>query len=443
MNSQRRRLLKSAAAGMVLAPFVPLLHRDAHAATPKRFIVFYSSNGTVHEKWLPTMSGNTLVLSDILKPLEAHKADLLAVDGLDYVGGWGGHELGMVLTGSKPKVAEDDHSWGTHISVDQAIANALGADSRIKSIQAGIQVDVLNERWLTSLSYTAPLQPLIPENSPLKIFDRVFAGVMPNTGGDTTKLEQRILDQRSIIDFVTKDLNALKSKLGTDEQKKVDAHLQHIRDMEKKLSSTAVVPACTLPTRPTLAFTANDSIPAVGRVQMDLLVTAMACDLTRVGTIQYGRGGANHRLSWLGADLADNSDIKGDGTTGIHGLAHNETNPAARAKLVRCHSWYASELAYLYGRLKSIAEPGGEGTMADNTLIMWVNEHSTGNHGHKKVPFVLLGSLGGRLRTGRVASFPGQSHAKLLVNVCQAMGLPNTTFGEPTFGSAPLPGLLA
>ncbi len=442
MTLHRRSLLQSTGAGVLLAPFVPRLYRSARAASPARLIVFYSSNGTVHEKWLPTMSGGTLVLSDILKPLEPYKADLLAVDGLNYVGGWNGHELGMVLTGSRPKIAESNQNWGTTISVDQAVANAIGAGTRIRSIQAGIQVDAY-ARWVAALSYTAPLQPMIPENSPLKIFDRVFAGVMPPTGGDTAKLEQRLLDQRSIIDFVLGDLAALRPKLGTEEQKKVDAHLQHVREMEMKLSSTAVVPACRVPTRPSLDFMANDNIPAVGRVQMDLLVTAMACDLTRVGTIQYGRGGANHRLSWLGADLGDNSDIKGDGTTGIHGLAHNETNLAARAKLVRCHGWYAGELAYLYGRLKAIPEPGGTGTMADNTLIMWVNELATGNHGLNNVPFVLLGSLGGRLRTGRVVSFPGQSHAKLLVNVCQAMGLPSTTFGDPTLGNAPLPGLLA
>lgn len=81
--------------------------------------------------------------------------------------------------------------------------------------------------------------------------------------------------------------------------------------------------------------------------------------------------------------------------------------------------------------------------MADNTFVMWLNELAAGNHGHKNVPFVLLGSLGGRWRTHRVASFPSQSHAKLLVNVCQTMGVPNTTFVDPAMGSGPLAWLLA
>lgn len=443
MNYDRRQLLKSTAAGALLAPFIPVMQRSARAATsPKRLIVLYSSNGTVREKWLPTMNGNDLVLGEILKPLEAVKSELLVVDGLDYAGGWNGHELGMILTGSKPKIAGEKNNWGTSISLDQAFANATGVDTRIRSIQAGIQVDLLDERWVSAISYSAPLQPMIPENSPLKIFDRVFAGVMP--GANNAMLEQRLIDQQSIIDFVHSDLVALRTKVGTEEQRKIDAHLQNISDMEKKLRSTVTRPICRVPSRPTLDFNANDNIPAVGRVQMDLMVMAMACDLTRVGTIQFGRGGATHRHTWLGSDFnGDPDNGPNDSTSGIHGLAHNEANPVSRAKLARCHVWYAGEVAYLHGKLKSIADPSGTGTLADNTLIMWVNELSTGNHSLKGVPFVLLGSLGGRLRTGKVASFPGQSHAKLLVNVGQALGLPITTFGDPTFGNAPLPGLLA
>jgi hypothetical protein len=442
MNFDRRKLLKSTAAGAVLAPFIPVMQRSARAAaSPKRLIVVYSSNGTVREKWLPTMNGNDMVLPEILKPFEAVKSELLVVDGLDYLGDWNGHELGVILTGSKPKIAEDKNSWATSISLDQAFANATSADTRIRSIQAGVQVET-DVRWWCSMSYAAALQPMVPENSPLKIFDRLFAGVMP--GADTAKLEQRLLDQKSIIDFVHSDLVALKPKLGVEEQRKIDAHLQNISDMEKKLRSTATAPICRIPTRPALDFNANDNIPAVGRAQMDLLVMAMACDLTRVGTIQYGRGGAQHRHTWLGSEFnGDPDNGPNDQTSGIHGLAHNEANPVSRARLARCHGWYAGEVAYLHGKLKSIADPSGTGTLADNTLIMWVNELSTGNHSFKGVPFVLLGSLGGRLRTGKVASFPGQSHAKLLVNVGQALGLPITSFGEPTYGSAPLPGLLA
>jgi hypothetical protein len=183
----------------------------------------------------------------------------------------------------------------------------------------------------------------------------------------------------------------------------------------------------------------NDNIPKVGRLQMENLIMALACDLTRVGTIQYGRGGANHRFTWLGPEFQTTADEKGDGTTGIHGLAHNETNPNARAKLVKIHAWYAGELAYFMSRLQAI--PEGNGSMADNTLVIWMNEMGTGNHSLKNTPWTLIGRMGGFFKTGRVLSFPGETHAKLLVNIGQAMGLPMTTFGDATLGTGALAGL--
>lgn len=439
----RRRLLRATSAGAALLPFVPLLDRDAHAqASIKRLIVFFSSNGTIHEKWLPTMSNGSLVMSDILKPLEPYKSDALVIDGLGYNSpGWAGHEVGVVLTGAKAQRADGNNNLATGISIDQAVANAIGSTTKLKSLECGIDVDPI-ENTFCSLSYTGSLQPVRAQNSPAQIFTRAFSGLTPpSNSSQTAALEQARLDGKSVIDFVMGDLAALRPKLGTDEQRKVDAHLEGIRGIEKTLTTAAPSgSACKLPAKPgTLDFGANDNIPVVGRLQMDLLVMALACDLTRVGTIQYGRGGANHRFTWLGPDFTTTADERGDGTSGIHGLAHNEANANARAKLVRIHAWYASELAYLMSRLKAI--PDGNGTLADGTLVVWCNELGNGTHSLKKAPWVLLGSARGALKTGRVLSFPGQSHTKLLVSIAQAMGLNVTSFGDPALGTGPLPGL--
>ena len=125
---------------------------------------------------------------------------------------------------------------------------------------------------------------------------------------------------------------------------------------------------------------------------------ALDCDLTRVGTIQYGRAGATHQLTWLGDEFEVDAHIAGDGTIGIHGLAHNEADPAARANLTICHRWYAGEMAYLLDKLEAI--PEGDGTMLDHTLVVWMNEMGTGGtHGLERTPWVLAGNVDGvRLR---------------------------------------------
>jgi hypothetical protein len=86
--------------------------------------------------------------------------------------------------------------------------------------------------------------------------------------------------------------------------------------------------------------------------------------------------------------------------------------------------------------------PEGDVTMLDHTVILWVNELAQGNtHLHDRMPFVLAGSGGGALRTGRYLNFGGASHNDLLVSVLNAFGIPEQTFGHPDFCTGPLPNL--
>jgi hypothetical protein len=443
----RRELLKAAGASTALLPFVPILESRAQAEQPpKRFICFYSSNGIVREAWTPKMNGSELELSPILAPLEPYKSRLLAVDGLRYKvveekGAQGGHHGGFVtaLTGRRyviPAGAGKDDGLADGISIDQHIANTISQGLKFRSLELGIQVDTFSVT-LNALSYRGPLQPQSPENDPYKVFERVFGGSNPKAGAAPDPARAvRLRDRRSVLDFAVKDLARIRQRLGTREQLKLDAHLENLRAIESTLETgqgASAVAACEVPnTGARLDVFANDNIPAVGRLQMDLLVMAMACDLTRVGTIQYGRAGANHRFTWLGGNLATDANISGDGTSGIHGLAHNEGNAAARADLVQCHRWYAGEIAYLMGKLAAI--PEGDGSMLDNTLIVSMNEMGTGNHGLSNTPWLIAGNAGGFFRTGRVIHAQDQPHNRLLVAFAQAMELPDSQFGDPDYG---------
>jgi Protein of unknown function (DUF1552) len=186
----------------------------------------------------------------------------------------------------------------------------------------------------------------------------------------------------------------------------------------------------------------NANIPTLAKLQMDLMVMALACDLTRIGTIQFGPAGAGHRFSWLGPEFATDPTLAvTDGAKGFHALAHKEAEPESRAKLVKIHTWYAGQLAYFLERLRSIPERGG--TMLDNTLVVWLNELGTGgSHSHEKTPWVLAGNVGGFFKMGQMVSFPGEPHNRMLMTLAHAMGVPLDTFGDPDFCKAgPLTGV--
>ena len=87
--------------------------------------------------------------------------------------------------------------------------------------------------------------------------------------------------------------------------------------------------------------------------------------------------------------------------------------------------------------------PEGNGTMFDNTVVVWVNELAIGNkHTRADMPVVVAGSCGGYFKTGRYLKYNGDtSHNQLLVSLCNAMDVTVNQFGDPAFANGPLPKL--
>lgn len=441
-----------------MLPFVPMLDAHAASAPPRnRLIFFFTSNGTIYESWLPKMVSGKLELSPILSPLETFKSKLLVVDGLSHKviiekSGRSGHTAGMntALTGQVNKIIDPSrplHSLATGISLDQHLAPKMGVGSKLRSIECGIQVEPYDKEF-AALSYRGPLQPILPENSPHRVFDRLFRGFSVPGAPDDPAERERLADRQRILGAVSKDLDAVKGRLPQSDRIKMEAHIEAVRSIEHSLTTgvgAASVNACRKPgAGPTLDIWKNDNIPALAKLQMDMLVMALACDLTRVGTIQFGRSGAGHRFTWLGREFAVDPDISPIcQAKGLHALAHREADPVSRAKLVRIHTWYAEQLAYLLGKLASI--PEASGSMLDHTTVVWLNELGRGgDHNHERTPWVIAGNAGGFFKTGQVASFPGEPHNRLLLTLCHAMGFPADAFGDPDYCRAgPLTGVTA
>jgi hypothetical protein len=173
-------------------------------------------------------------------------------------------------------------------------------------------------------------------------------------------------------------------------------------------------------------------MPRASRMQIELVVAALAADFTRVATLQYTNSVGEPRMKWLGID------------EGQHGLSHEpNSNADAQEKLTKINTWYAGEIAHLAQRLAATPEPGGDGSMLDHTTILWTNELGEGNsHSHDDIPWLLVGG-GLGFKTGRAVQFPGVSHNRLLVTLARALGHESlTSFGNPDYcGDGPLAGL--
>jgi hypothetical protein len=441
----RRAVLRGAGGIAIGLPFLEIMadgqKASAQAANvPKRFIVFFTPNGSIRENWLPTGSGSSFTLSKILAPLEPFKNQVLVIDGLKNtaaVNGPGdGHQTGMgtMLTGTELLDGTVKGGCDTcpaaglagGISIDQAIAKKIGTSTKLSSLEFGVQAKSTGAWAYTS--YQDANKPLQAENNPATIFSRAFADV----GGDQGAIAKLQAERKTILDGAMTSYSSLVPRLGASDAAKVDHHLSQIRDLETRLAAGGLVGAsCMKPAQPTIDYKSNDGFPAAGKLQMDLMVMALACDLTRVATIQWENSVGGVRFSWIGM------------TRGHHDMSHDpDTTTDTVDKLTQINVWYSQQLAYMLDKMSKI--PEGTGTMLDNTTVLWCNELSRGNS-HARSPMILtLAGGGAGLQMGRLITFPskgGPNHNNLLVSLLNAYGDPATTFGNPAYCTGPLSGL--
>jgi hypothetical protein len=434
------KLMGTAAWTLPLLEALPGLQSRAEAApagfggAPRRFVVMWTPNGTVPDRWKCSGTETNFQFSTILEPLTPHKQDVLVLDGLAalsaYEGPGDAHQkgTGQCLTGRQLQTGNFQGAgglssgWADGISVDQA-AVPLAGGTRLGSLELGVFNAGANVN--SRISYSGPAQPLPAENDPRRVFDRLFGNPNENSGART----ERIARRRSVLDAVTDRFKRLSSEVSSADRMKLDAHLTSLRELEKRVLSDGFG-ACT-PTGgpPAVSTSGINNLPAVGKAQMDLLASALACDATRVATLMWMNSATDKTYPWVNVHEAH------------HELAHRgDADLDAKDKLTRIYNWYAQQFAYLVAKLKSIPEGGG--TLLDNTFVIWVSEHSKGNtHDRHHLPYVAAGKGGGAVRPGRLLNCNDAPHNNLWVSCLQMMGSSVNTFGSPQYCSGPLSGL--
>jgi hypothetical protein len=256
--------------------------------------------------------------------------------------------------------------------------------------------------------------------------------------------------QRSILDFVQAELKRFSQKVGTEDRQRIANHLDAVRRIELGLSA-APTPgtggaAASSPTAglgcgvppgqfapPVLPPAKGSvSVEATVKIHMDLAMAAFAADLTRVVVLQIGDQFANQLLlTSLGfTALGPNPpDAKSGDFNGLHSIALR--NGADKAT---CDAWFQSQVAYMTGQMKGLIDPNGQSALDNGVVLGMSNMRSGQKVTTQQVPTVLAGSGGGYFKTGRSLALTGAPNNQLLVSLCNAMGTPVATFGEPRYG---------
>jgi hypothetical protein len=437
----RRTLLRGAGSAAIALPFLEAMTpRRAQAQTKggaKRLFTMFTENGVVGAEWFPTGDTKNFTFGQSLQPMEAWKSNMIVFDGLDLVcdgsNGGGGHQRGKTgcLT-AQP----NDNGRALGISIDQVIANQIGTTTRFKSLEASV--------WLKGLLrdgvfFSGPKQVIVTEDDPTLLFARLFSAPLPMAAGPTTdpaaaaELARVRAQKQSILDRTLDEYKRVFARVDGGDKQRLQAHMDAIREVERGLTSLDAGGAVSMSCKKPDGMPGNADFVTAGKAQIDLLTLALACDLSRVVSLQWRSSYVP--FTWMGVDIAH------------HDLSHQQGNAGADAKLTKVVQWFAGQAAYLLGRLKSFPDASG-GSVLDNTIFYWPNELSTGTHKHNRTPVLMASGnfvlpSGKTLETGRLLKYPtGTFHSGLLTVLANIMGVPITNFGAPQWQKGPLPNVI-
>jgi hypothetical protein len=446
LQIDRRTVLKGAGTIAIALPWLEIMGhpRRTRAATvpAQRFVSVYTPGGTVLDRWRPTGTATSFVLSPILKPLEPVQNEIIVVDGLRMSSAVGEQsQSGIIawLTGT-PQGPTPPNLYARGPSLDQVLATRISAGKKkLASLQVAVRWGTGKARGRVSpidvANYAddAAFTPIPPRLDPVLIWQELF-GTIPSAA------TRRGWD-RSILDFVDRRYAALAGRLGASDKRKIDEHLTSIREIERALpADTDPGTTCFAPTlidtsdyNPTTGLNADDvgaikdlvtdaAIPKVGKLMIDMLVMALACDLTAVSSLQWSDTEAKHTFPWLSLNETHNFYQNGGGYQPV--------------QLEKIYTWYSEQHAYLLQQMARV-DMGGHSLLDESVVFFGSEVQNPATHVKTDMPFLLAGN-GGGLGTGRWLQYAGESHNDLLVSILNLFGDARRTFGYPQYCTGPL-----
>jgi hypothetical protein len=436
----RRALLRGAGGVAIALPWLEIMTpRAAGAATaaPKRFVGVYTPGGTVLSAWRPSGTASQYTFGPILSPLAPVKDRVLVMDGLDMKCAIGEqNQAGLIglLTGTPQTPEYDNFAAGP--SLDQVLASRLSGGYALPSLELAV-------RWGTGKSHGLPhpinilsfrdapgFAPIPPKLDPAAIWQDLFGATAPSPSSRTW--------DKSILDAVDKRYVKLSQRLGAADRARLEQHLTSLRELEQRVAQGSF--ECARPALPDTSdydpaagLQADDNgsirdvetdaaIPKVGRLMMDILVMALACEITPVATLMWSDTEAKHTLPWLG----------------LNEHVHFYMNDGGHQpdELTQIFTWYATQHLYLIEQLAQVSV--GEHTLLDETVVFFGSHlQHPATHAKTDMPFLLAG--GGL--PGKWHDAGHRPHNDLLLALCNLLGDGRTTFGDPQFCTGPLGGL--
>ena len=438
----RRTFLRGAGAAIALPTLNAMKPLTAFAAEgaakpPVRFACLYFPNGAWPDAWVPKTTGDDYELPFSLTPLQSIKSEVLVISGLDKANSHEGDghyaKTANFLTGMHV-----NHTTGREISaggtsLDQVVAQKFGHLTPLPSLEVGIDPVVsgvdsnvgYTRLYASYISWRAPNLPVAREINPRAVYERLF-GAKDEHGKPIGNASTD--DDCSLLDLALEDAHDLRSKLGRDDQVKMDEYLESVRAVEKQLEfASKPDPRNWHPEVPPSDMTPPD--PHIPRdyqkhvqLMLDLIVHAFWTDQTRLATFMFANAVSNRNFAPYIESLQG----------GHHELSHHQNDQGKIEQYTRINRWHVQQYVRMLDKMRAIKE--GAGTLLDNSMILLGAGMSDGNrHDPTNLPILLGGRGGDTIATGQHLA-PGKNTplCNLHLSILDRLGMPLPRFGDST-----------
>lgn len=421
---KRRAFLRGAGAALGL-PFLPSIARGAEPKPPTRMALLYFPNGVWEKSWVPAKAGRDVELPFSLEPLAPVREKVLILSGLDkpHSRSGDGHyaKTANYLTGMPVRQTTGKELSVGGVSVDQYCASKIGHFTPLPSLElavdpviSGIDSNVGFTRLYGSyIAWRTESTPVAREIDPRAAYERLFGLKRPDAKAHG--------DRRALLDLVLEDARGLRTRLGRDDQYKLDEYMDAVRAVERRIAFYSKPdPREWKPPEPEGDWAAPAGAPKDHqehvRLMFDLIALAFRSDTTRIATFMFANDVSNKNFSLL------IPGVKG----GHHELSHHENKKEKYEPYAAIARWHVEQFVYLLRKLGEAKE--GEGTLLDHVMAMCGSSLSDGNrHDPNNLPIL----VGGRVAGGRHLAHPKNTPlCDLYAAMLRRMGTPVDRFGD-------------
>jgi hypothetical protein len=386
------------------------------SGAPVRLGVLFAGNGFHGREWWARGEGRQMELGRVLEPLADFRDKLLFIEGLYNAEAQRGNihssQTGNLLSGAPLAAGGEIHS-GT--SFDQLVAQRHGSATKLPSLVLACEPANPSVHknysmiYSSHISWSSPTTPTPLELYPALAFDQLFR-------------DEARQGDRSVLDAVLADAGDFRRQISASDQRKFDEYLDSARAIEQRIERAGRRgelqgwrPTLTRPNMPRPADGIPQNIAEHMRLMCDIMVLGFQTDTTRVSSLKLNNDHSSLRFPHLGVDYMIH-----------HLLSHSDT-----PDWLKVNQFFTEQVAYIARRLAAIQE--GERTLLDNTMLLFLSSMRTGQHDASRLPVVVVGGAGGRIRGGRVLSYqnnPNRQMCRLYLSMMDKMDIRPGRFGD-------------